>query len=236
MEGRGVTLALITGGRRRLGAAIAARLERAGWTVARHSHADDGGPAFVADLADPAAPARLIDAVLARHGAAPSLLVNNAAIFGQDDAASANASSLAHHFAINTQAPIALSLALARLGNGGAIVNILDQRVRNPNGDQLSYTLSKGALDGATRTLAAALAPGWRVNAVAPGLTLPTTDYSNAQMARLAAAMPLACLPSPDDIADAVLFFAQARTVTGQTMFVDGGASLKSFARDFMHL
>ncbi len=229
-------LALVTGGRRRLGAAIADALAGDGWTVARHSHVDDRSGAFVADLGDPQAPGRLIDAVKARFGQAPSLLVNNAAIFGQDDAVTADADSLAQHHAINAQAPVLLALALAKAGTGGAIVNILDQRLRNPNGDQLSYTLSKAALDGATRTLAVALAPRWRVNAVAPGLTLPTDDYDAAQMARLGGAMPLGLLPTPDAVADAVRYLAGATAVTGQTLFVDGGASLKSFDRDFMHL
>jgi len=231
-----VKLALVTGGRRRLGAAIADALAADGWTVARHSHVDDGSGVFVADLEDPMAPGQLIDAVIERHGEAPSLLVNNAAIFGQDDASSADLASLSRHHMINAQAPVLLALGLANAGQGGAIINILDQRLRNPNGDQLSYTLSKAALDGATRTLAAALAPKWRVNAVAPGLTLPTDDYDAEQMKRLAQAMPLGLLPTPACIADAVRYLAGAPSVTGQTIFVDGGASLKSFDRDFMHL
>jgi pteridine reductase len=231
-----VKLALVTGGKRRLGAAIADRLTRAGWTVARHSHASTDPDAFVADLADPAAPALLIAAVIAKFGVAPALLVNNAAIFEWDDVATAHADALIRHHAINAQAPVLLALELARAGSGGAIVNIIDQRVRNPNGDQLSYTLSKTALAAATRTLAAALAPAWRVNAVAPGLTIPTGDYDAAQMARLTAAMPLARLPQPDEIADAVLYLAGAQSTTGQTVFVDGGAHLKSFDRDFVFL
>jgi pteridine reductase len=234
-------LALVTGGRRRLGAVIADALIADGWTVARHSHADDGSGLFVADLGDPDAPSKLVAAVVAHHGVPPALLVNNAAIFGQDDAQTANAETLTRHHLINAQAPILLALELARVrrandGRSGAIVNILDQRLRNPNGDQLSYTLSKAALDGATRTLATALAPHWRVNAVAPGLTLPTDDYDDAQMARLAAAMPLALLPTPAAIAEAVCYLASATAVTGQTIYVDGGANLKSFDRDFVHL
>ena len=87
-----------------------------------------------------------------------------------------------------------------------------------------------------TRTLAVSLAPKLRVNAVAPGLTLPTADYDAAQMARIAEAMPLGVLPQPEDIADAVAFLAGAPAITGQTLFVDGGASLKSFDRDFVYM
>lgn len=244
-------LALVTGGHRRLGAVISARLAAEGWTLAIHG-AHDAEPdaalaqvfadhktrwhGFVADLSDAAAVDGLVPAVCAHFGKAPDLLVNNASRFVDDTAASATAAELAAHHAVNTAAPIALALALHRTGSRGAIVNIIDQRVRNPVPDQFSYGLSKAALAAATRTLAVSLAPQLRVNAVAPGLTLPTRDYDDALMARIAAAMPLGRLPSPSDIADAVVFLAGAESVTGQTLFVDGGASLKSFDRDFVFL
>ena len=137
------------------------------------------------------------------------------------------------------RASTALCTALARhLGEGetAVVVNILDQRIRHPAGDQLSYTISKLALAGATEALARALAPKVRVNAVAPGLVIPTEDYLPSQMEALRQAMPLQRLPEPDDIADAVLWLAGADVVTGQTIFVDGGASLKGFERDFVFL
>lgn len=230
-------LALVTGGTRRIGAAIADRLEADGWTVARHSHTpapDGAGISFVADLADQNANEALLDAVTAHFGAAPSLLVNNASRFGDDDAQSATPQSIADYHAVNAAAPVQLAVSLARRGQGGAIINLLDQRIRNPNRDQLSYTLSKGALASATRTLAVSLAPHWRVNAVAPGLTLATDDYDAAAIERARAAMPLERLPVPTDIADAVAFLAASPAITGQTLFVDGGASLKSFERDFL--
>ena len=84
--------------------------------------------------------------------------------------------------------------------------------------------------------MAIALAPHARVNAVAPGLTLPTQDYAPGQMERVAQMMPLHRLPTPQDIADAALYLIGARAVTGQTIFVDGGANLKSFDQDFITL
>ncbi|CAN5244826.1 SDR family oxidoreductase [soil metagenome] len=234
-------LALITGGKRRVGAVIASRLAADGWTLALHSHhevTDDvvypGAHSFVADLGDPESADRLIADVVSHFGAAPTLLVNNASRFEWDDAATLTATSLAGHHAVNAAAPVLLAIALSRTGSTGSVVNILDQRIRNPNGDQLAYTLSKAALAGATRTLAAALAPRWRVNAVAPGMTLPTAEFDEGQMARIADAMPLKTLPRPDDIAEAVAYLVAARAVTGQTIFVDGGAHLKSFDRDFV--
>ncbi len=242
-------LALVTGGGRRVGACIALRLAAAGYAVAVHSHSEggvepgvqalldrQGHRAFVADLADAGEVAGLWDAVCATFGAAPCLLVNNAAAFAEDTPLTATADSITEHHAINTVAPVLLAQALAKTATAerpGSVVNILDQRIAQPNGDQFSYTLSKLALAEATRLLARTLAPHVRVNGVAPGLTLPTPDYSPGQMERLALAMPLQRLPHPEDIADAVLWLADARAVTGQTLFVDGGAHMRSFDRDF---
>ena len=240
-------LALVTGGFRRIGATIATALARDGWTLALHSHhaVDPEGDlagalgkwqGFVADLSDSAQVEQLVLDVVAHFGVQPVLLVNCASLFEDDDAANADAASLARFHAVNALAPQALALSLARAGGEGAVVNILDQRVRNPVPDQLSYSLSKSALASATRTLAVALAPRWRVNAVAPGLTLPSPAHDDSVMARTRRLMPLERLPSPEDVADAVLYFARAKAVTGQTLFVDGGASLRSFARDFGQL
>jgi pteridine reductase len=249
-----VKVALVTAGYHRLGAAIAARLAQAGWALALHSRAETApDPAlaailaqtnavwcgFVADLADGEACHRLIAEVEAQFGAPPALLVNNASRFDWDDAGSITAAALAGHLAVNAVAPVILATSLAAHVPEGAtvsVVNILDQRVRHPGGDQLSYTLSKMALSGATEALARALAPRVRVNAVAPGLVIPTEDYKPAQMRALEAMMPLKRLPEPEDVADAVLWLAGAEATTGQTIFVDGGASLKSYDRDFVFL
>lgn len=248
-------LALVTGGCRRLGAAIAAKLAGAGWSLALHARSDaTPDPAlaevlaarqtrwsgFAADLADPDAVAALVPAVTAHFGVAPTLLVNNASLFGQDDWRSMDAAAMATHYAVNTIAPALFARALVAAQSGTAtpvaIVNLLDQRIRHPHGEQFSYTASKLALAGVTEALARAMAPTARVNAVAPGLTLPTGDYDAEQLARLADAMPLKRLPTPADVAAAVLFLAESPAVTGQTLFVDGGAQLVSFDRDFVNL
>ncbi len=240
-------LALVTGGVRRLGAAIAQRLAEAGYAVAVSSHESDPelppglthwdaeATAFQADLSAPDAPAKLLAEVTAHFGRAPVLLVNNAAMFGQDDAATMTAETFDAHIALNFRAPVLLAQAMAAQGNAAAVVHITDQRVRNPVVEQLSYTLAKQALDASVRTMARALAPMVRVNAVAPGLTLATADYDEGTIAASAAAMPLHRLPAAKDIADAVLFLARAEAVTGQTIFVDCGANLESFRKDFMH-
>lgn len=245
-------LALVTGGWRRIGAAIARALAAAGWDLALHAHSantfDSALEAelealgavvhpLAADLADVEAVTRVPGEAAALAGRAPTLLVNCAALFREDTIMTVSAAALDAHLAVNLAAPVLLTRALAELGGReAAVVHILDQRVLNPVPDQLSYTLSKQALHAAVRTLARSLAPRIRVNAVAPGLTLPTPDYSEAQWARLTAMMPLERLADPAEIAEAVVFLAKARAITGQTIFVDGGAHLESYARDFVYL
>lgn len=247
-------LALVTGGHRRLGGIIAAAFAQAGYSLAIHGSHDtrldshlaltlednatewDG---FTVDFADPEGAEELVALVAERFGRPPDVLVNSAAIFGQDRLDSVNAGDLMRHYAVNCAAPTLLTKAFATVPAGTGdrcIVNILDQRIDHPHGDQLAYTLSKMALAGLTRLSAATLAPQIRVNAVAPGLTIATPDYDDVQMERLSTLMPLARLPQAEEIAQAVLYLAGASAVTGQTLYIDGGAHLRSYDRDFMHL
>lgn len=251
----GPPLALVTGGHRRLGGHIALGLARAGYRLALHGSHDcvlDGWleegldtaeaewAGFVADFEQPDTAISLMDDVTAHFGRAPDLLVNSAALFGQDMLEDVSADMLMRHYAVNCAAPVMLVKAFAGTegaGKGRSIINILDQRLSQPHGDQLSYTLSKQALAGFTQIAARELAGrGIRVNAVAPGLTLATDAYDSERMERLAGMMPLGALPTPQDIAEAVLYLALARSVTGQVLAVDGGAHMLSFPRDFMHL
>lgn len=247
-------LALITGGVRRLGGVIATRCAVAGYDLALTSHVDDaiegdladmllaaGAQWHVikADLSTAQATGDVMAQVQGHFGRVPDLLVNNAAIFGQDDWTGMDAATLEAHFRLNMFAPVTLAkllVAQSEPGHQPAIVHILDQRVVNPHGDQMSYTLSKQALAASVRTLAAGFGNRARVNGVAPGLVIETADYTADQLKRLQAMMPLGRLPKPQSIADAVLYFAMARDVTGQILFVDGGAHLKSFDRDFLYL
>lgn len=247
-------LALVTGGLRRLGGYIAGRLAEAGYALALHGYSDavpeDGlvkilknqdtkWAGFVADFGQDGAASKLLDAVTSHFGRAPDLLINNASLFDYDDVESLDRMSLEKHLKINMMMPTLLTTLLAQqltADQRAAVINIVDQRVRNPVGDQLSYTLSKQALAESIRTLAIACADKLRVNGVAPGLTIPTEDYEADQMQRLTDLMPLGRLSSPDDIAAAVCYLAEAKSVTGQTLFVDGGAHMKSYDRDFMFM
>jgi pteridine reductase len=247
-------LALITGGHRRLGAVIAGKLAQSGYDLALHGYRDavpddelrsildkheTRWHGFAADLAEARAASTLMHDAMGHFGRAPDLLVNNASLFQYDDWQTLSEESLTSHYAINLQAPVMLAQALVAASGADmqpAIVNIIDQRVRNPNGDQLAYTLSKQALAESIRTLARAFGVRARVNGIAPGLTLPTDHYTAQQIADLAREMPLGNLSQPDDIAEAVLYLGKAKSVTGQLLFVDGGAHMVSYDRDFLFM
>jgi len=235
-------LALITGSARRIGATIALALARAGYAVVLHANnsREDaerlaaaikgaGGRASVvlADLADHQAVQRLIPSAAAFGQL--SLLVNNAGEFEPDDIETLSHARFQRAVAVNLAAPLFLSQAFAAQAPAGvdaSIVNIVDQRVLKPNPRFFSYTLSKSALHTATVTLAQALAPKLRVNAVAPGPTLPSPRQTETQFAAQSESLPLQRGPRPDDIAAAVLYLAQAKSVTGVTIPVDGGQHL----------
>ena len=256
MSGPGAApLALVTGGCRRLGAVIAARLADAGWALALHSrdggppeptlatHLADGGTewrAHAADLAVEDERAGLLAAVEAAWQRPVALLVNNAAPFADDDWRTMTAACLHDQFGVAAAAPILLTRDLALRaeadGRRAAAVLILDQRIAHPHGDQASYTVAKLALAGAVPMLATACAPHLRVNGVAPGLALPTPDYTPGQLERLGRRMPIGALPTPDQVADAVVWLAAAGATTGQVLYVDGGAHLESFGADFLRL
>jgi NAD(P)-dependent dehydrogenase (short-subunit alcohol dehydrogenase family) len=234
--------ALVTGGARRIGRAIALALAESGYSVVVHANksrapaeelcadiTDRGGKAAVvlADLSHQDDVRRLMPAAAA-FGAL-TLLVNNASEFEADEIGALDRTRFDRAFAINPRAPLFLAEAFAKQALESAdasIVNLLDQRVLKPTPLFVSYSLSKSALYGATTILAQALAPKVRVNAVAPGPVLPSPRQTAGDFAKQAAAMPLGHGPTPEEIAQAVLYLAQARSVTGQTISVDGGQHL----------
>lgn len=236
-------VALVTGGAKRIGLAITQALAREGFAVAIHVHdsqaegerlAGDiragGGRACVVagELSDPAVPARLVAEAVAALGPL-TLLVNNASLFEPDGIGALDVGLWERHFAINLRAPVLLVDAFAAqmpVHGEGAVVNIVDQRVLRPVPHFLSYGLSKSALADATVTLAQALAPRIRVNAVGPGPTLANTRQAAEDFAKQAGAIPLGRAVQPDEIAEAVIYLARARSVTGQMIAVDGGQHL----------
>lgn len=235
--------ALVTGGAQRIGAGIVRALAQAGFAVAVHARGSraeadalcaeivaTGGRAqtVLAELADHDAVLGLVTAATCAVGPL-TLLVNNAAEFQPDEIAGLDRDRFDRQFAVNLRAPLFLVQAFAAQvpeGVDASVVNLLDQRVYKPVPHYLTYGLTKSALHTATTTLAQALAPRLRVNAVAPGPTLPSPRQHPSDFARQAETLPLGRGPSPEDIAGAVLYLAGAASVTGVTIAVDGGQRL----------
>ena len=234
---------LVTGGGKRIGRAIAEALGKDGWSVAIHYHTSRteaesvaeiirsaGGKAAVvqANLMLEAETSTLVERAESAIGPLEAL-INNAAVFERDTVESVTRESWDLHIETNLRAPFVLMQSFARRlpeGAHGNIVNLLDQRVWNLGPTFTSYTVSKMGLWTLTQTLAVALAPRIRVNAVGPGPTLASSRQTPEQFAAQCDRVPLRHGATPEGIADAVRYLLGARSVTGQMIAVDGGEHL----------
>lgn len=235
--------ALVTGGARRIGGAIARHLADRGWSVAVHYNAsgDDaeslvgdivsaGGNAVAlrANLADDSDPADLIGRATEALGPV-TCLVNNASVFEFDRPETVTPESWDRHMAANLRAPFFLIQAFAAAlpaGRSGNVINMLDERVWNLTPYFTSYTVSKSGLWTLTRTLAMAYAPRIRVNGIGPGPTLPSPRQSEEQFRRQWEIMPLSRPIGLEEIARAVAFILQTPAMTGQMIALDSGQHL----------
>lgn len=235
--------AIVTGASKRVGAAIARALLDEGWQVVGHVHHDadevsEGAVKAVADLSDPSC----ADPVFAAARDLPPvrLLVNNAARFAWDGPGEFDPRQFDAHMSVNARAPALLTERFAELHDGAgdaSIVNILDSKLASPNPDYLSYTVSKQALAGLTELHARALAPrGIRVNALAPALMLRSSGQSEENFAAMHDRNPLRRGVAPGDLAQAILYLAGARCVTGQTLVIDSGQRFLALERDVQFL
>jgi NAD(P)-dependent dehydrogenase (short-subunit alcohol dehydrogenase family) len=235
--------ALITGAAKRLGRAIALDLARHGWHIAIHYHTSEKeARATEADARTTGVKVALLKADLSKESETAGLvaravkelgplgaLVNSASIFENDEWYSADRKSWDLHMETNLRAPFVLSQDFARQvprDGHGAIVNLIDQRVLKPTPQFISYSVSKAALYWLNSTLAQALAPRVRVNAVGPGPTMKNERQSAADFNRQREATILGLGAEPQDICDAVRYLLDAPSVTGQMIAVDGGQHL----------
>lgn len=236
-------IALVTGAGRRIGRAIAEDLGRNGFALALHANRSSdeaeeaanaireaGGRAevFSADLTSSAAVRALYNDVVARMGPA-EILVNNASVFENDDISDFDEAVFDRHFAVHLKAPILLAEAFARAlpaARSGLIVNIVDQRVWRLTPRFFTYTLSKSALWTATQTMAQALAPSIRVNAIGPGPTLASERQTPEEFDRQQAALPLGRGPELGEFGATIRYLFGASSVTGQMIALDGGQHL----------
>ena len=250
---RGV--ALVTGSAKRIGREIALRLARDGFDLAIHTarsreQALDtaaevaalgvAAEVFEADLADETQCGELFPRIVQRYGRVDAI-VNNASAFDYDNVASLSYARLTAHMNVNVGAALVLSrqlhehLATAG-GRRGVVVNMLDQRLWNPNPDYLSYALSKGALELLTRVLALDLAPVLRVVGVAPGLTTGSDLIDDRHLSAMASHALTRQLPTMQEVAATVSFAVSNQAFTGSTLMVDAGFHLNSMRRDFPFL
>ncbi|MCF6197896.1 MAG: SDR family oxidoreductase [Hyphomicrobiaceae bacterium] len=246
-------VALVTGASHRIGRHIALDLAAHGWAVGVHYNSSkeaalevvaliekDGGRALAlkGDLDDEAQVRELIPALGAQFGAV-NLLVNNASMFDPDKLQSLGVSTegdpvggmLKYHqqLQVNLTAPLMLSQAIVEQlpqEIEGNIINILDQKVWRLTPYYMSYTLSKSALWTATRTLAQALSPHTRVNAIGPGPILPNKRQTQEEFEGQCAKLPLKRCATPEHIARTIRFIVEMPSMTGQMIALDGGRHL----------
>ena len=235
--------ALVTGGARRIGRAIALTLAAHGWDVAVHyGQSHDEAEALAAEIRRHDRRAIALAADLTRESEVATLmprateaigpltlLVNNASAFERDDVLTVTRASWDRHLETNLRAPFVLMQEFARqlpAGAEGSVVNILDERVWNLTPYFVSYTVSKAALWTLTQTMALALAPRVRVNGIGPGPTLPSPRQSDAQFRQQVDLLPLRRGTTPDEIARVVMFILESPAMTGQMIALDGGQHL----------
>jgi NAD(P)-dependent dehydrogenase (short-subunit alcohol dehydrogenase family) len=234
---------LVTGAAKRLGRAIALDLAAHGWDMAIHYNGSEddalsaaaevrklGRRAIIAkaDLGDESETTQIFARATKEIGPFTAL-VNSASVFESDDWQTVTRASWDMHMNVNLRAPFVLSQAFARQlpeDQDGAIVNLLDQRLLKPTPEFMSYSLSRAGLGWLTITLAQALAPRIRVNAVGPGPTLKATHQSIENFERERRSTILEHGSDPEDIVGAVRYLLEARAVTGQMIAVDGGQHL----------
>jgi NAD(P)-dependent dehydrogenase (short-subunit alcohol dehydrogenase family) len=233
--------ALITGAARRLGKATALALAKNGYDIALHCNRSEAeavltaksirreGAAcevFVCDLADPSGIAGLIPSV---GQCFPNcrLLVNNASLFEKAPFTETTPERFERMMQIHLKAPFFLTQAFASKFKKGHIVNLCDAKISGAFVSHFAYSLSKKALLEFTLMAAKALGPAIRVNAVAPGMILPSREFSEADLNRLSLKVPLQRKGKAEDVASAVLFLEENEYITGQCIFVDGGEHVK---------
>ena len=243
---------LVTGGGKRLGAAICEAFARAGWAVwcqyrASRDEADalctrlrDAGhraTAIEADITDEPGRKALIESASAQGPL--GCVVNNASAFEPDTGLDFEPEAALRQLAVNLIAPLSFARLLAQRAAPGdgidrSAIHILDQKVFNLNPDYFSYTVSKLGLERAVALQAQALAPAVRVCGVAPGILFPSGPQDQANFERAASANLLKRPIDPADVARTCVFLADTPSVTGTTLCVDNGQHLVPLARDIM--
>lgn len=233
--------ALVTGGAKRIGFAIACALAEQGYDIALHYHtsrpeAEQSAERireigrrcilFPCDLVDAGDVASLVPAVFDKLPEC-RILVNSASIFERAHLAETDVDLFERHFNVNFKAPFFLSKDFAaRCHRSGHIINICDTKIEQELTPFFVYSLTKKALYAFTRMAAKELGPAVRVNAVAPGMILPSKGFREEDLIRMSKKLPLERKGDTGDVASAVLFLVRNEYITGECIFVDGGEHL----------
>jgi len=243
-EFEGPRTAIVTGGAKRIGAALSRALAADGWHVLIHCNrsraeaealaGEIGGSVVGAELADPGAAETIMAALDGLPP--PMLLVNNASRFVLDQVGDFTAESWDAHLDVNLRAPALLSQAFAARAERGLIVNLLDAKLAAPNPDFFSYTISKFGLAGLTELTARAFAPRLRVCGIAPTVTLVSGPQSRENFDSVHGLNALGRGVEVGEIVAALRFIIATPTITGQTITLDGGQRFLSLARDVQFL
>src|SRR3569623_1104569 len=241
---------LVTGGAKRIGAAIARRFGEVGWHVVIHCNRslEEAEKLAVSlpsaetvrfDLHDTNAAMTMVEALAARLEDW-RVLVNCASVFTDDESGSIDVASFDRTMRVNAATPTRMAqafLAHARANGGRRVIDVTDQKTANPNPDFFSYTISNQALAATVPMLA--MAASWgedRVYALAPGAILPSYDQSPEEFAIAGKLNLLERLTDIEEVADAAVFLAEGWLTSGSTLFVDSGQHLLSQQRDVMFL
>lgn len=235
------SLALVTGAAHRLGRSFALTLARQGYAILLHYHQSVEAAADTADdIRALKVPVYQVEADLTEIAQIQSLfsildslnlplkvLVNSASRMVRKDLRTVSANDWDATLKLNLRAPLLLAQsAAARMTKGGLIVNVTDAGLGKVWTDFPSYQVSKYGLEKLTRLLAKTYAPTIRVNAIAPGLVLPSADVPSDEWEKLVNRLPLKQSVSLEDISIALEYLLKNESVTGQTIVVDGGYSL----------
>lgn len=241
---------LVTGGAKRIGAAVARAFGEAGWHVFVHYGSSHGeakalakqlpsAEAVQCDLEDGDAAVAMVEA-LAERLADWRALINCAAVFDNDAVTALDPATNARAMQINARSPARMAqayLAHAKASGGRRVIHFTDQKLANPNPDFFSYTMSKHALAATVPMLAMGAArPEDRVYALAPGAILASHDQTEAETEVSHRMNLLGRKTGPEEVADAALFLAQGHLASGQTLYVDSGQHLLAQPRDVIYL
>ncbi|MDO8526558.1 MAG: SDR family NAD(P)-dependent oxidoreductase [Deltaproteobacteria bacterium] len=220
-------VALVTGGNTRVGKIISETLSRHGALVAAHSFRSKKGP-FQADLSKLSGVQKLVRAVEKNLGPI-DILINNASDFKEMPLTKITEADWDYELAVNLKAPFFLSQAVAASmikRKQGVIINILDDAIFKPYLNHAPYMAAKGGLATLTQTLARELAPHVRVNAIAPGPTLPEKGLSKKRIKNIAQRIPLGTWGNPQEVANAIIFLLETNFATGTILTLNGGRLL----------